>query len=296
MAEAMARVRAELGENALILASRQVGDGVEVTAALEVDDDSGPPPLALDASPTLEIEPPNRAALTFHGVPAKLLATLERGDLVASLGAVFKSVPLSLTATGPPVLLVGPPGAGKTLTCAKLAARLVMSGVDPMVITADGRRAGATEQLAAFTALMKLDMVITDSPLSLARVLSRHKRTRPVLIDAPGLDPFDEAQAAEMRALAAVAGATTVLVLQAGLDPAEAADLAHAHAKLGATLMIATKLDLARRLGSVLSAADAGHLALTEAGIGPGVADGLIRLTLAELASRLLAPIPDHRT
>ena len=38
MAEAMARVRAELGEDALILATRRVGDGVEVTAALEPDD------------------------------------------------------------------------------------------------------------------------------------------------------------------------------------------------------------------------------------------------------------------
>jgi flagellar biosynthesis protein FlhF len=169
-----------------------------------------------------------------------------------------------------------------------------MSGVNPLVITADGRRAGATEQLAAFTGLMKLDLVITDDPVSLGRTLARHKRSTPVLIDAPGLDPFDASQAMEMRALAAVANATTVLVLQAGLDPAEAADLAEAHAELGATLMIATKLDLARRLGSVLSAASAGNLALTEAGVGPGVADGLIRFTHAELASRLLAPIPDH--
>ena len=59
--------------------------------------------------------------------------------------------------------------------------------------------------------------------------------------------------------------------------------------------MVATKLDLARRLGSVLSAASAGHLALTEAGVGPGVADGLIRFTQAELAARLLAAVPDPR-
>jgi flagellar biosynthesis protein FlhF len=288
MAEAMARVRTELGEDALILASRQVDDGVEVTAALEVEDDPPPPPLKLD------VDQPHRAALIYHGVPAALHAALEGGDLAANLAAVFESVPLALAAADPPLLLVGPPGGGKTLTCAKLAARLVMSGVHPLVMTADGRRAGATEQLAAFTGLLKLDLVVTDNPVSLGRALSRHQRAVPALIDAPGLDPFDPSQAAEMRALAAVTGATTVLVLQAGLDPAEAADLARAHADLGATLMIATKLDLARRLGSVLSAASAGHLAFTEAGVGPGVADGLIRFTHAELASRLLAAIPDH--
>ncbi len=292
MAEAMARIRAELGENALILASRQVGDGVEVTAALEPEDEASPPPLEQELRSAAET--PLRAALTFHGVPSALHAALCRGDLVAALDTVCDFAPLPVAATDPPLLLIGPPGAGKTLTTAKLAARLVMSGVTPSVITADGCRAGATEQLGAFTRLLNLDLVVADNPVSLARALSRRPRTAPVLIDAPGLDPFDPAQAAELRTFAAVTTATVVLVLQAGLDPAEASDLAQAYAELGATLMIATKLDLARRLGSVLSAANAGGLALTEAGVGPGVADGLIRLTQDELASRLLAAVPDH--
>ena len=51
MAEAMARVRAELGEDALILATRRVGDGVEVTAALEPDDQPPPLPSTAPADP-----------------------------------------------------------------------------------------------------------------------------------------------------------------------------------------------------------------------------------------------------
>jgi flagellar biosynthesis protein FlhF len=288
MADAMARVRAELGPDALILASRQVGDGVEVTAALEPEDDLPAPSLAPSH------DPPSRAALSFHGVPVALHAALGRGDLAAMLGTVLGFAPLPLAASDPPLLLTGPPGAGKTLTTAKLMARLVMSGVTPLVITADSRRAGATEQLSVFARVLKLDLVVADHPVSLGRALARRPHGTPVLIDAPGLDPFDRAQAEELRTLAAVAGATTVLVLQAGLDTAEAADLAHAHAELGATLMIATKLDLTRRLGSVVSAASAGCLALTEAGVGPGVVDGLISFTQAELAARLLATVPDH--
>jgi flagellar biosynthesis protein FlhF len=289
MADAMARVRAELGPDALILASRQVGDGVEVTAALEPEDDLPAPSLA----PVYD--PPSHAALSFHGVPVALHAALGHGDLAARLGTTFAFAPLPLSASDRPLLLTGPPGAGKTLTTAKLAARLVMSGVTPLVISADGRRAGATEQLVVFTRVLNIDLVVADHPISLGRALARRPRGVPVLIDAPGLDPFDPGQAEELRTLAAVAGATTVLVMQAGLDTAEAADLAQAHAELGATLMIATKLDLTRRLGSVLSAADAGRLALTEAGVGPGVADGLISLTNVELATRLLANVPDHR-
>ena len=41
VAQAMARVRAELGAEAMILGTRRVADGVEITAAL---DDPAPPP------------------------------------------------------------------------------------------------------------------------------------------------------------------------------------------------------------------------------------------------------------
>lgn len=286
MAEAMARVRAELGADALILASRQVGDGVEVTAALEPPDDL-PPPVAV---------PSSLAALRFHRIPEPLVSALAAGVLPARLAATFTFAPLPLGTGAPPLLLAGQPGAGKTLTVARLAARLVMAGVTPLVVTADGHRAGATEQLAAFTRLLDLPLVVANHPVTLGRAVARRQADAPVLIDAPGLDPFDPAQRDELQALAATTGATVALVVPAGLDPAEAADLAHAYATLGVTLMIPTRLDLVRRLGSVLSAANAGRLALTEAGVGPGVADGLIPLTPDELASRLLAAVPDSHT
>ena len=88
-------------------------------------------------------------------------------------------------------------------------------------------------------------------------------------------------------ALIASADAATALVLPAGIDPAEATDLATAFAEQGASLLVATRLDMARRLGGVLAAAQAGGLALAEAGIGPGAADGLVPMTATLLADRL---------
>jgi flagellar biosynthesis protein FlhF len=108
-----------------------------------------------------------------------------------------------------------------------------------------------------------------------------------VLIDTPGCDAFDTGQLDELAALAATANAAMVLVLPGGLDPAEALDIAHAYTAAGARLLVATRLDLSRRLGGILAAAGAG-LALTEAGIGSGAADGLLPLTPAWLAARLL--------
>jgi flagellar biosynthesis protein FlhF len=157
-----------------------------------------------------------------------------------------------------------------------------------MVLTADGRRAGATEQLAAFTRVLGINLTVASHPVTLGRALTRRTDGAPVLIDGFGCDPFDPAQAEELRALAITASALVALVLPAGLDPAEAADLAVAYAEAGASLLIVTRLDLARRLGGVVAAAAAARLPLTEAGIGPGAADGLIKLTPAILAARLM--------
>lgn len=166
MAQAMAQVRAELGEDALILATRRLGDGVEITAALEPDDLPPPslPPLTPPDSARL-------AALDFHGVPAALRAALQHGELETALA---KAIPFgSLPFGKAPLLLVGPPGAGKTLTVARLATRLVMAGDPPMVITADGKRAGATEQLAAFTRLLGISLIVASHPVTPGRALTR---------------------------------------------------------------------------------------------------------------------------
>ncbi len=280
MAEAMAQLRAELGSDALILATRRVAGGVEVTAAIEPAPDPDPPPL--------EPDPGRLAALQFHAVPDGLHAALRTGPLDAALLQILRFEPLPLARSDPPLLLVGPPGAGKTLTVARLATRLVLAGLAPMVITADGKRAGAIEQLAAFTKLLGINLIVASHPLAVGRALTRRQDAAPVLIDSPGTDPFDPTQTEEIAALAATADAVTALVLPAGLDPAEAADLARAYAEPAATLLVATRLDLSPRLGGILAAAVTGRLALTEAGIGPGAADGLVPLTPASLAQRLM--------
>ncbi|WP_158743446.1 GTP-binding protein [Acidisphaera sp. L21] len=276
--EAMARVRAELGADALILGTRRVADGVELTAVLEPDDE---PPVPLP-------DPERERMLAWHGVPARLADKLAVGKLESTLGRVLRFGEFDFTGDSPqPLLLAGPPGAGKTLTVARLATRLVMAGVQPLIITTDGRRAGATEQLAAFTRLLGLTLIVASHPATLSRALTRRQPGAPVLIDAPGTDPFDQAQNDEVAGLACTANAATALVLPAGLDAAESADLASAFASAGATMLVGTRLDMARRLGGLLAAADAGKLTMTEAGTGPGAADGLEALTAAMLANRL---------
>ena len=63
-------------------------------------------------------------------------------------------------------MLVGLPGAGKTVTTAKLATKAVMSGAKINVITTDRVRAGGVQQLEAFTDILKLDLMCADDGYS----------------------------------------------------------------------------------------------------------------------------------
>ena len=141
----------------------------------------------------------------------------------------------------------------------------------------------------AFTRLLGLTLIVAPDAITLARALARRENGAPVLIDTAGIDPFSAQAQAALAGLAAAASATTALVLPAGLDPNEAADAAAIFAAVSATLLVSTRMDLARRIGSVLAAAAAG-LAIAEGGTGPGIADGLQPLTPALLAARLASP------
>jgi flagellar biosynthesis protein FlhF len=276
---ALEQVRTALGAEAVVLGTRRVAGGVEVTAARETTDEPllippGPPEAVTGLAP----------ALARHNMPPALATALMAGPLDIRLPALLGFAPLPLER---PILLVGPHGAGKTLTCAKLAAREALAGRPPLIATTDGERAGAIEQLAAFTRLLRLTLAVAHRPEALTKAFAARNPGQPALIDGFGADPFDSDQARRLHALICAVDAAPVLVLPAGLDAEESAELARAFHALGARHLIATRLDVTRRLGGVLAAAAVG-LALAEGGVGAQVADGLLPFTPAGLAARLM--------
>ncbi len=302
MPEAMARLRQELGPDAALLSSRHVAGGVEVTGGLEppeaeadlllISPQGMVVPRRFDFAPAgpaapRRAPPGDAAALEFHRVPQALAERLSAAPLEASLEASLRFARLP-DGIARPLLLAGPSGAGKTLTCAKLAARRVLDGgAPPLLITADGERPAAAEQLAAFTRVLGATLAVALTPATAAAAVGRRQPGQPVLIDTAGLDPFVPDQARLLAELVAATGAVVALVLPAGLDAAEAADLARAFAALGARHLVPTRLDATRRIGSILAAATAGGLALAEAGTSGQVADGLTCLEPAWLSARL---------
>ena len=276
VADAMRDIRAELGLDALILSTRRTRSGVEVTTGIETTAYTPDPPPA---------ESDRQGHLTWHGLPATISAKLQTGPLPFALQVGFRFARLDL-AGAPPLLCVGPPGAGKTLTIVRLATRLVLAGQTPLILSTDSCRAGANAQLLAFTEVLGVRLISIENPTDIGQAL--HSRSGPVLIDTAGCSPYDPAGLGELAVIGKRAGARIALVLPAGQDVMESQDTATAFAAAGASLLIATKLDIARRIGGVLAAAAVG-LAMTEAGISANAADGLITLTPQLLSERLLS-------
>jgi flagellar biosynthesis protein FlhF len=291
--EALARLRSRLGEEAVIVGTRELKDGqVRVTAAVE----SGEIDLAslLISGEGSRTGDRLAALAAHHEIPEPLgsrLVEAARGlreadpstALRHSLLQLFGFEPLS----GTPLLLAGPPGVGKTASVAKLATRAVLAGGSRVaVITTDGDRAGGVEQLRALLAPLRLEPAVAADPQALRRLLMQTAADL-VLIDSPGLNPFRSRDLGNLSSLLRASGAEPVLVLAAGMAASDCAEIGDTFAALGASRLLVTKLDAARRLGGVLAAAAAG-LAFCEASIGPTIGRGLAPLGAGGLARLLL--------
>ncbi len=309
MSDAMRQIKETLGDDAIIVSSREEPSGwVRITAAIEQVN-----PQPENILETLEREIPEgydeetvaetiTDALLRHRVPASVsdrvistAMTMGGGDpqklLAQALEKSFPFHPL-FSAQKHPVMLVGPPGAGKTLMTAKLAAQSVMAGRKPAIITTDIARAGGIEQLSAFLDILSLPLLQADDPKSLRQALLRAEGADEIIIDTGGLNPFDPQEMKHLARLMSVTETESALVLPAGIDAEESAEIAMTFEVLGVHKFIPTRLDFARRLGGLLSAAERAGLAFTEASHTPQVAHGIMHITPETLATLLIPSLP----
>ena len=309
MTEAMQLVREALGEDAIIIATReeQGGKSVRVTAAVEEEKD-----IAFDLSKgatsddwlQYDDESDNDDNLTeaLIDVMLKHVVSEEVMDQIVSCASVmgveephvalvgafdtlFSFTPLPQKAYKKALMFVGPPGSGKTLSLAKQATRCVMEDLNVAIITTDTSRAGGFEQLQAFTKLLKIELKRARNVTELTAALKDIGKVDQVLIDTAGINPFDSAEMKNLVQLVNAGDIEPVLVLPAAFDSTESGEIARIFAALGARRFIPTRLDMSRRLGGLISAAHTGGLSFADAGISPNIADGLTPLTPRVLAS-----------
>ncbi len=293
--EAMQRVRAVMGDDAIIGSTRRTKGLVRITAALDAPCSEGAAAQSKTRSWETGGAPAILDALVYHGTPKRLCerlvhgaAALGAGDPVmafaGALDAHFGFQPLSAEGDGRPIMLVGPPGAGKTVTAAKLAARTILGGGTVGVITTDTERAGGVDQLAAFTRILEVDLQTADTPDAVNRAVTACGEAMPVYVDTPGTNPFSRTEMGRLEDLIGASGAEPILVLAAGADAFEAADTAQSFAAVGATRLLVTRLDMARRVGGMLTACDVAGLKFSDVSITPYVAEGLSPINPVSLA------------
>ncbi|MBP7254014.1 MAG: GTPase [Alphaproteobacteria bacterium] len=303
LADAMRQVRETLGEDAIIVATRddEMG-GVRVTAAM----DDALPKQESAPEPDDDILAHITDALHYHGVCAalseKLLGTATHfaaDDAIIALAAGFDAhMPFKPVALEPekagtkpaPIVLVGPPGAGKTLTVAKLATMARLQKKPVTVITTDLVRAGGVDQIAAFTRLLQIPLLEIEEPEAVGDTIAELSNKSLVIVDTSGRNPYHEPDRKELSRMIGKTPCSLALVLACGQDAAEGSEMARAFSSLGADRLILTRGDLTRRFGSMLNIAYDSGLALANLSASSNVTVPLQTLNPITLARCVMTP------
>lgn len=310
--------REELGDDAVILTSdNKKNGGVVVTFALdriqeEIYDEipdydpvfQAPPAMPSPVPAPYQGQPVLQAiqdVLHYHAVPEAIMDTImdtaQRIDLPTTANlpslqsalmdifhACYRFDPLPVHEDGTRLILVGPPGMGKTITAAKLAAKMVVDNQPVRVISTDSKRAGGIDQLQAFTKILGVNLDVAATRSELKDLLQSYDKKDRVIVDSAGCNPYDFQELKELGEFAHVQDLEPVLVCASGTDSHEATEIAGVFSFLDIERVLISRTDCARHYGSLLSIVQAGGYAFSHATSSARVMGDLQAMDAAFLA------------
>lgn len=307
--DALAKVRAECGDDALLVETKQTRGGFLVVAArpevrpARSEAKSG----ALSLSRWTRGFQPLADKATAFGLPDNVLAAVEKallgtrvdlsqpGDpavpgLAAKVLAGLLRRENRLEEAGDgfrTIALVGPTGVGKTTTLAKLAARAKDRGENIAILTLDTYRMAAVEQLRAYADLMAVPFEVCFTATDLRRALQLHADKDRVYVDTTGRSPRDRDALPLLEGNLRAGQCATMLCLAAGTRAADARLVLDAFEPLGLDAVCLTKWDETVAPGEALGACIERGLPLGHVCVGQEVPQDILvaePLALAEAA------------
>ena len=199
--------------------------------------------------------------------------------------------PQELLAQGGCFAFVGPTGAGKTTTLAKLAVRFALRhGHDSLaLVTTDHQRMGAFEQLRSLGRILGIAVHVADENQSLSSLLRNLRNKKLVLVDTCGLPLDADKCSVELEQLKVCRQLQNLLVLPA---TSQVSVLYKSIQRLGDLPLhgaVISKVDEADSLGEVLSLVVEKQLPVTYITHGPAIPDDIKLARADALINRLLA-------
>lgn len=205
---------------------------------------------------------------------------------VAACAHLKQSLSLSDKALNGTFVLLGASGSGKTMTLVKLAARHVLThgNSDIALISTDAARVGTLDQLRAYGRILKVPVVVANSAEELRHALYLLRDKCLVLIDTPAINSRDHDSIVIVKHLLAGAPqATQLLTLAADSETHVVNELINACYEFDIHAVTLTRLDVAARLGALLSQLISARLPLAWCSAGARVPHDLSVANVDEL-------------
>ena len=314
--KALACIKQEMGEDALILTTRSIreqsdwrggrGSKVEITAAMDSSANNiknepevkvsgttfGLPEFDGEVEPSIKsllyslLSETERAKslglkshqlelfshLTTNGVDGKIIAKIiskssdinERNDSSSIRTQLMETMKRLIVCQGgitsddqlpKKVVLVGPTGAGKTTTIAKIAADLVYRQQKKVaLVSLDNFRVGGIEQLGIYGDIMKIPVEAAQDQVELEECVHRHSKKDVILIDTMGRSHKDRAYSVQLSGVFERLGEVeTHLVLSVASNEKQFFESYKQFSSLEINRVLFTKLDEGLNFGAMLN-------------------------------------------
>jgi len=308
--DALRAVRQDLGPNALVLSTHVVQDRgprgwiggtvVEIAAAIERPDMPDVSALRHTVNDPVDREvealaarlgasglEPGIARAVAASHPVEKRRTALAANLHTTLADQLHALAAPDDGFAPVEVFVGPPGAGKTTTIAKIAAQQrVRDGRRIGLVAADGYRVGAVEQLRLYAEVIGAPLTVARSVDELDHALANARR--PILIDTPGRSPGDDVSREMFRVVGRHPGVRTHLVLPASMPPGHLRRTLERFHEARPSRVVITKLDEADSLAPLVGVLREAALPISFVGTGQRVPEDLHRATPPAIAAWVL--------